>query len=335
MNKLNYFYLIGISILVSCGKPKTPESLSPPDISGGYKIVRIFPTSGYSQDLVKKDTLLYMAQGEGGLEIINVSDPINPQTVSDTTSHIKGYCAKIALKDSVAYLAAGTYGINVVDVSDPRLPVVTVYNLGIKPARSSIFLGNYMYTAISEQGVGIAEISYPLHPDIRGTVPTPGYANDLFVSSDTTQLIVACGEMGLSIINISELVDGYGTFWSIGWCDTPGYAEALTVLEDQKLAFMACGTAGLQIVDFSDTTNIHIVGSYDGGGYAKELIYKDHKIFMTAELSGLHIIDVSDITNPKLIGTVDTEYALGLDMDDNYIYIADEVEGLIIISRPD
>ncbi len=33
-----------------------------------------------------------------------------------------------------------------------------------------------------------------------------------------------------------------------------------------------------------------------------------------------------------LIGTVKTEYAKGLDMDDNYIYVADEVEGLITIS---
>ncbi len=51
-------------------------------------------------------------------------------------------------------------------------------------------------------------------------------------------------------------------------------------------------------------------------------------------MGGLQIIDVSDFTNPKLIGVVDTEFALGLDMDDEFIYVADEDEGLIIISIP-
>ncbi len=335
MDKLNYFYLLGIVIMVSCGKPNTPESLSVPDVSGGYKIVRIFPTSGYAQDIVKKDNLLYVAQGEGGLEIIDIVDPFNPETVSITTEDVKGYANKIAMRDSVVFLAAGTFGINVLNVADPSLPEVTVHNLNIKPAKNSYILGNYMYTAISEQGVGIAEISYPLAPDIRGTVSTPGYANDLIVTSDTNRLLVASGEMGFSIVNISQLVEGFGVFWLSGWCDTPGYAEALTVLEDKSLAFLACGTAGLQIIDYSDTTDIHIVGSYDAGGYAKELIYKNNRIYMTAELSGLEIIDVSDITAPYLIGKVDTDYALGFDLDDHYVYIADQVQGLIVISIPD
>jgi hypothetical protein len=55
---------------------------------------------------------------------------------------------------------------------------------------------------------------------------------------------------------------------------------------------------------------------------------------MTSETYGLQIIDVSDITNPVLVGIVPTSYALGLCKDDKYIYVADETEGLIIISIP-
>ena len=45
-------------------------------------------------------------------------------------------------------------------------------------------------------------------------------------------------------------------------------------------------------------------------------------------LGGLQIIDVSDVTAPKLLGAVETKFALGLDMDENYIYLADEDEGI-------
>jgi len=55
---------------------------------------------------------------------------------------------------------------------------------------------------------------------------------------------------------------------------------------------------------------------------------------MTTELRGLKIFDVTNVSSPVLIGTVKTEYAKGVDMDGNYIYVADEVEGLITISIP-
>ena len=58
------------------------------------------------------------------------------------------------------------------------------------------------------------------------------------------------------------------------------------------------------------------------------------KIFITTELRGLQIIDVSDPVNPFRIGTVQTQYAKGVTADDKYIYVADEEEGLIIISIP-
>jgi hypothetical protein len=196
-------------------------------------------------------------------------------------------------------------------------------------------MGNYLFTAISEQGVGIAEISYPAEPDVRGQFPTTGYAYGLTTSSDSNYLFVAGGEMGLSIYNISDFQEGYGIYPRVGWCDTPGDAEAIVINESESVAFLACGTSGLQIIDYSDTANIFIAGSYDSAGYAKDLQYLDDRIYLSANLGGLQIIDVSDITSPKLLGAVETKYALGLDIDENYIYLADEDEGFLIISIPE
>ncbi|MCX6234779.1 MAG: hypothetical protein NT175_08650 [Bacteroidetes bacterium] len=333
MKKLFIWLLSGLLLLMGCGKPIDPESLKPGD--GGYKIVKRFPTSGYAQDVLKKDSLLYIAQGEGGLIIVNVADPKNPQTVSVTTEDVRGYSTKIAMKDSVVYLAAGSFGVTVLDVGDPVVPIVTVSNLNMKPARNFRILGNFMFTAISEQGVSISEISYPTQPDIRGGISTTGYAYGLTTTADSNYLLVACGEMGLSIFDISDFQEGFGVYPTVGWCDTPGCAEAITVLDNESVAFMACGTAGLQIIDYSDTSNVYIVGSYNSGGYAKDLLYNNQRIYLTTETRGLQIIDVSDVTEPYLIGLLETAYALGLDMDEKYIYVADEDEGLIIISIPD
>jgi hypothetical protein len=44
---------------------------------------------------------------------------------------------------------------------------------------------------------------------------------------------------------------------------------------------------------------------------------------------------VTDATSPKLLGAVATNMALGSDMDDHYIYLADEDEGVLVISKPE
>lgn len=325
--------LAGIAIITGCGKPSDPESLKPGD--AGYKIISQVQTSGFANDVLKNDDLLYVAQGEGGLIIYNVADPVNPLLVSTTTQGLRGYAGKIAIKDSVIFLAANTFGINVVNVSQPDTPFVTVTNLGIKPAKNLLVLGNYLFTAISEQGVGIGEISFPTEPDIRGQFFTTGYAYGLAASADTNYLFVAGGEMGFSIRNISDMQDGFGLYPEVGWCDAPGDAEAIVLDESKSLAYMACGTAGLQVIDYSDTNNIFIAGQYDSAGYAKDLIYNNNRIYLAAELGGFQVIDVTYPTSPKLLGAIETKFALGLDMDEHYIYLADEDAGIIIISVPE
>jgi hypothetical protein len=332
--KLTTFLLICSFAFTDCGKPIDPEVLNPNICTGGFEVYKIFQTPGYSQDIIKKDTLCYISQGEGGLLILNIKDPLNPKMVSIINENVRGYSTKIALKDSVIYIAAGTFGVTVINVANPSIPIVTASNLSMKPAKSFSIMGNYLFTAISEQGIKISEISYPVQPDIRGIINTRGYTQGITTSVDSTRLFAACGEMGLSVFDISDFQDGYGTYPLIGWCDVEGYSESIIIDESRSLAFLACGTGGLQILDYSDLLNIHIAGKYYGGGYAKELLYKDNTIFMTCEERGLLVIDVSDIENPVLIGSVDSEFALGLEMDESYIYITDETQGLIIVTIP-
>ncbi len=332
MRSLFVVTIASLFLLIGCGKPSDPDSLTPDD--GGYKIIKKFVTSGYAQDVIIKDNLLYIAQGEGGLMIVDVTDPVNPEEVSTLTKGVRGYSTKISMKDSIVYLAAGSFGISVVDVKDPAEPYTTVSNLNMKPAKNLHIMGDWIFTAVSEQGVNIADVSVPGWPDIRGGLYTSGYAMDMVTTSDSAYLLVASGEMGLSMYDISNFEQGYGVYRKVGWGDTPGYAESLALLEEESIAFMACGTSGLQVVNYADTNNIRVIGSYDGGGYAKEILYDNNKVFLTVEMGGLQIIDVSNPSSPSIIGQVDSEFSLGLTMDEDYVYMADEDEGLIVIRKP-
>ncbi len=323
--------------LFNCGTPIDPESIDGDD--GGYKIVSRFTTSGYAQDIVLRDSLAYISQGQSGLLILNVSNPKEPKFVSELTYGLRGYSYKLAKKDSVIYLAAGGFGVSIVNVSDPDKPIITPEIRSIAPAKNFHIMGSYLFTAVSEEGINISNIIDPAHPNIRQTFFVPGFAQAVCTSAadtsaDTNYLLVACGEVGLTIFDISDFQDGYNIYSVVDWLDTPGFTEDVTIHPNFPVAFLACGTGGLVIADYSDTANVKIVGSYSTGGYAKEILYKNNKVYLTAESRGLKIFDVTNFSSPVLIGTVKTEYAKGLDMDDNYIYVADEVEGLITISIP-
>jgi hypothetical protein len=313
-------------LVASCGKPNDPS-----DYTGGYKIVKKLATAGDSNDVIKDGNLCYLTQGEGGLLIVDVSNPSNPTKVSSLSEGVRGYSIKIAKKEDIVYITANSYGVSVVDVSNTSAPEVTSSNLNMKPAKNLHVMGDYLITAISEQGFKMAYLEEPAYPDIRGLTHTNGYAKGVTTSADASTLFVATGEMGLSLFDISVIDDGYGTYPHLGWMDLPGYAESIALKEDASIAFVACGDAGLQIVDYSNTSNLKVIGSYDTGGHANEIKYQNGKVYITAESGGLQIFDVSDASEPKLLGIIDTEDANGLDIDQDYIYVADTEEGLIIV----
>jgi hypothetical protein len=335
-NFKSLIYLIVTGLIVaSCGKPHDPESINDGNGTGGYTIVGRLATPGYPQDVIVNGDYCYVTQGEGGLLIADVTDHENPEIASLVSEDVRGYSNKIVRKDSIVYISAGSMGVTAVVISDPFNPYATQSNISLKPARDFHIMGEFMFTSISEQGVQLAELSYLPHPDPRSVIKTAGYARGMTTTADSSYLLVASGEMGLSIYNITNFQNGYGDYPQSGWGDTEGYAEDVEIMDDTEIALLACGTAGLQIVDFSDSSNVHVVGEYDGRGYAKELVYENGLVYMTAETGGLQVINVSDVTNPYLVGSVNTEYALGISKDDKYIYIADEDEGLIVIGLPE
>jgi DNA-binding beta-propeller fold protein YncE len=169
---------------------------------------------------------------------------------------------------------------------------------------------------------------------VRGGIETSGYAYDCTSTSDSNYLVVACGEMGISVFDISDFQNGQGNYPRVNWCNTPGYAQSVALSDDDKYAFVACGIEGFYIIDISDTADYHIVGSFDYNGYIKSLVYRDGLVYLAAELYGLQIVNVDDVTAPRLIGQIKTSYALDLDMDDKFIYVADQVDGIIVIAKP-
>ncbi len=326
------FFLFAVFVLISCGSPNEPAEFSEND--GGYKIKSTLRTFADANDVLAEDTLVYVAQGEGGLLIASIKDVENPETIAVLTENVRGYSYKLAKLDSIIYIAAGSFGVTTINVADPANARTEAYNLSMKPAKGIYISEGYLFIAISERGIKIASLSYPPEPDIRGGFPTPGYAQDLTVTSDGDTAFVANGEMGLAVFDISNFAGGFGEYPQIGWIDTDGYAENVALDETNKIAYVTSGTAGVYSIDYSDVSAMKIIDRYDTEGYAKDLILDGDRLCVTSENGGVYFFEISNDGKLRKIGRVKTDDARGIASDENNIYVADKERGVLIIEKP-
>jgi hypothetical protein len=322
---------VGALLFFGCAEPNDPESIYN---SGGYKKVATHVTIAAAQDVVVGGNYAHVAQGEGGLMTIDITDPSNPTNVSFITEDVRGYSRAIVKYADNVYLAAGSFGFSSVNVADPANPVVTAQNISMKPAQEAVILNDWMFSALSEQGIQVARLDDSGFPDICGKTSVQGYSNGVAVNSDMTRLFVATGELGLSILDISEFEDGWGIYPTVGWINTIGYAHSVAIVEEFHLALVASGAGGLVIIDYSDLDNLNVVGTFNTDDDAFDVKVDNGLAYVTAEDGGFYVVSVNNPARPVAKAHLQMSKALGLCFNDTHIFIADEEDGLVIIEKP-
>ncbi|TSA25587.1 hypothetical protein D4R71_05065 [bacterium] len=111
---------------------------------------------------------VFVANGlDGGIAILDVSEPSNPLFVSDLP--IAGLAQDVYALGNYAYLANGEKGLEIIDISDVNSPL-PVANCPTDGFAYSVYArDNYVYLADKEEGLFVIDVSDPLAPYILGT----------------------------------------------------------------------------------------------------------------------------------------------------------------------
>ena len=244
----------------------------------------------------------YLAVGDYGLVIMNISNPADPQQVGHYETD--GAAKKVFYENNMAYIADGVNGLVVVNVTDRTAP--TLYGAYATPggiAEDFVKVGTYGYIADGANGMIILDLAHRYNPVWKSTytsVTVGGEAYGVTVSGDYAYL--AYGANGLEIVNISDLdnpalTGSYNTLGSARkvalWEDCayvadyngdlrainvsnpvlpalkkslvlPGYAYSVTSF--RGYALVSAGTAGLRVVEAHEQTVLTEVGYYDTDG---------------------------------------------------------------------
>lgn len=295
-----------------------------------FRIVSSIQTKGYAWDFLVRNDTAYVAQGEGGFAIIDLTDEEYPILVGECDA--RGNAKGITVMDSFAYLAVGKNGISTIlfanldsleflwqtAAGEDNAEDIIIYF----PADDTMF---YMFVAEKDEGMWLLEIfpAYPGYPQPLAEFDVPGYENGLFL--DSTYLYIACGELGLTIVDISKVTAPD----IIGTCDTKGYAYDVFVKD--TLVFIADGREGLEIINAVDISSPYVIGSFDTEDNARSLFIKGDTAFIADENKGLVVLDVSDPTLPQYLGGVETAYATAVWIGEYYAVISDRYDGIIIV----
>lgn len=205
--------------------------------------------------IVIKGKLAFIANGAGGLALVDISQPSQLQLVSqfDTSS----YAFDVALTPDgrTAFVADNTNGVVVVDVSQPTKP----RQLAVIPssaASAGVALngnGQTLYIADQADGIQIVDVSKPHAPVHQGHFNPAGHPQRLVVAKDGRWLFAANNEGGLSVHALQNLAASQTTQLPLR------NAFAVQLSHDGQTALVADLFSGVVVVDISNPLNPQVV----------------------------------------------------------------------------
>jgi hypothetical protein len=145
--------------------------------------------------IAKKNEVVYLTAGTGGVYSVDVSDKMNPKILDSIPVSSSNQVRDIMIKDSIAFVAAGD-GLEIININVPSklklLTTISAYYMSIDIQGNLAFLGK------GNGGVDVYNISNPTKPSLAFSIPNSGGTawdikvknNLLYLSTDIQGLFI-------------------------------------------------------------------------------------------------------------------------------------------------
>jgi hypothetical protein len=217
--------------------------MSPAWTKGGVPITAgTYRPGGVVSRAVPSGKYLYVAAGDRGVQVLDVTTPSAPAQVSSVRTTD---AADVLLKDTWAFVADGDGGVRVLDVSNPASPVLLPAAVR-GDARRLAMTGDLLLAAGAE-GVSIIDVSDPSAPRLESRYDTSSAQS---VDASGRYAYVAEGYQGLTVLDLSRPTHPA----VVSTCDSV-YAMGVAVKGDYAIVADSSGLRVVQILIPSWLTN--------------------------------------------------------------------------------
>lgn len=284
------------------------------------------------RDVAVQGGYAYVAVGEAGLQVVDVSDVRAPAVVASVD--VPGSAGSVAVAGERVYVADGpNQAVRVFEVADPRAPVeIDVIETELA-VRCVVAAGDYLYVIGGQGENGRLDILYLGEEADHATRRTVTF--DAEAIRDVAVVGPAAYVVGrdLRVLNVNHA----RTAVPMGVGEGLG-GEAIVTAGTR--AYIAAGDEGLRVVDITDSAAPVELARVALPGYAVGVSVRDvaasaQVAYVAAEGSGLHVVDVAVPTAPVLVGTLPAPgYPVSirpLDAAPGHLMVADGVGRLSVV----
>lgn len=306
------------------------------DGSGGFKIVDVsdlinpvdvglIPTL-FAHLVVASGDYAYVVDSSG-LNIVDVSDPNNPEIVPNSLGYSCVY--DLTIDGDYLYLINNDYGneiLSIIDIDEPASPEV-IKEIQFDRACAVDVHNGYAYVP-NNYKLKIFDVSDPHTANEVGSIDI-SYIDDIAGSGD--YVFVACESSGLDALKVVD-VSNPSMPVEMGSVELNG---PRIVVAKGNYAFVADNMESLKVIDVNNPSEPSVCGFYRLESCQDVIIENDYA-YLVCRTDGIYIVDIADPSMPIIISHIDSFYDItGADVEGDYLYFADDRKFVIVdISNP-
>jgi hypothetical protein len=247
------------------------------------------PTLGSARSIVVAGDVGFLADGDAGLTVLDLTDPAQPVPLAGLDS--VGTALWIAYHDGHVYLADNSAQLHVVDVGEPARPRHLLSLPLPGSAHAFALRPPLMLLAAGHAGLMVLDVGTPAQPIVLGLADTPGIARGVDVVGN---LVVVADQDALRTYDISS--PQQPAFLA----SVPALGQAYGVDLDGDTAVVAGWQSGLEVYDLSDPAAPYPIALLPLPGSARYVERTGDLIFVAAGV--LCAVDLSTRHLPRLVG---------------------------------
>lgn len=300
-------------------------------VNVGISKIGSYNTPGWAVDVVVEGNYAYVADNDGGLRILDISNPATPFEAGyyDTPRHMQ----KIVLSGKYVYMNENENGMRIIDISNPSNPVEAgfydIYSAWYEGIGQIAVAGNYAYITDSFHCLRIIDVTNPSNLIVVGTLSVAYRPYAISVKGSYAYIAEwadpGWGEALLHVIDVSNPT----VIIEVGKIKNTN-PMAVNLVIDGNYAYISDVRHGLAIANISNPVNPYEVGRFPTSSYIYAVDINGHYAYVS-DTTGILIIDISNPTEPIEIGHCNTPSLIqDLYVHNNYIYDANGGEGLLI-----
>lgn len=306
-----------------------------------------YNTPGIAYDVEVVGSTAFVADGATGVVLLNVSNPASPALIS--TYNTAGTAREVIVSGNIVYVADGASGVSCFDIQNPSSPGAnatgtiatggTAYDIEISGNLLAVATGSnvklYNITGACTFSAQLGSISFSGAQQIAITgnylfINNNSFGNyvyDISNPSSPTSRIIG-GTPQLTEEGGGPMIAHNGYMWSLVnyIINFNRYPISGTEWNSSATLYANSAFAKLRTVEHQNMSSV-----------SAEMAVHNDVIYIPSDDYGWSMVDVSDPDFPKLVYSMDptssTNPVQGIAANNDYIYLAKDAQGLVIMQK--